>query len=132
MKSKRIVCVLVDVEKEMFGLVEIPNDLESFYKALNCDLIDIVTRRIGDRKKVYDIICDDEGLFKQPQKVSAINTSKQPQLVGNILITGTADAEGNLTSLSMEDANYILSKIKIAITNNFKSPYPMLTQCEYA
>lgn len=131
MKEKRIVGVLIDVEKEMVGPVEIPNDLDAFYKVLNCGCIDIVTRRIGDSKKAYDIVCDDEGLLKEPQKISAVDSAGNAQLVGNIFITGTADAEGNLTSLFTEDFNYILSKIQLIRTKKFVTPYPMLTQCEY-
>lgn len=132
MKEKRIVGVLVDVEKEMFGLVEIPNDLDAFYKVLNCGCIDIVTRRIGDSKKAYDIVCDDEGLLKEPHKISAVDSSGNVQLVGNIFITGTADKEGNLTSLPMDDANYIFDKVRLARAEKFENPYPILTQCEYA
>lgn len=131
MKEKRIMGVLIDVEKEMVGPVEIPNDLDAFYKVLNCGCIDIVTRRFGDSKKAYDIVCDDEGLLKEPQKISAVDSAGNAQLVGNIFITGTADAEGNLTSLSTEDFNYILSKIQLIRTKKFVTPYPMLTQCEY-
>lgn len=132
MKEKRIVGVLADVEKEMVGLVEIPNGLDAFYKVLNCGCIDIVTRRIGDSKKAYDIVCDDEGLLKEPHKISAVDSAGNAQLVGNILITGTADAEGNLTSLSTDDATYILKKIQLVKTKKFDAPYPVLTQCEYA
>ena len=131
MKEKRIVGVLVDVEKEILGILEIPNNLDTFYKVLNCNLIDIVTRRIGDSKKVYDIICDDEGLLKEPHKISAVDSMGNAQLVGNIFITGTADAEGNLTSLPMDEANYILNKIQLTKTKKFDKPYPILTQCKY-
>lgn len=37
-----------------------------------------------------------------------------------------------LTSLSSKDANYILDRIQLLETRNFKNPYPILTQCEYA
>ncbi len=132
MKEKRIVGVLIDVEKEMVGQVEIPNDLDAFYKVLNCGCIDIVTRRIGDSKKAYDIVCDDEGLLKETQKISAVDSAGNAQLVGNIFITGMADAEGNLTSMPMDEANYILAKVRMARTEKFENLYPVLTQCEYA
>ena len=85
-----------------------------------------------DSAPEVEIICDDEGLFKEPQKISAINNLGQVQLVGSILIVGPADSEGNLTSLSNKDANYILDRIQLLETRNFKNPYPILTQCEYA
>lgn len=130
MKQKRITAVLVDTEKEIFGIVNIPNELDAFYKALGCRCIDITTHRIG--KTVAEIICDDEGLLVEAPKISAINNLGQAQLVGSILIVGPADSEGNLTSLSSKDANYILDRIQLLETRNFKNPYPILTQCEYA
>lgn len=133
MKQERITAILIDMEKDIFGMVDIPNDLETFYKILGCRCIDIVQRRIGAHcKKTFEIICDDEGLFKEPQKISAIDNLGQVQLVGSILIVGNADTEGNLTSLSAHDVNYLLSKIQLLVTKNFKNGYPILTQCEYA
>lgn len=132
MKQKRLTAILVDTDKETFGVVNIPNDLQAFYKALGCRWIDITQRSIGVyHRKTFEIICDDEALFKEPQKISAIDSLGQPQLVGSILITGRADEDGNLTSLSEYDVYYILSKIQMVRTRNFKNGYPMLTQCEY-
>lgn len=123
--------VLVDVEKETAGIVEIPDELDEFYRILNCDCIDIPMRRIGYRKQKFNIICDDEGLFKNPQKISAIDNLGQPQLVGNLFIVGGTDLEGNLTSLSADDAAYVLAKVQKMGTRKFPAGYPMLTQCEY-
>ena len=130
--AKKLLGVLVDVENEKVEALEIVDELDSFYKILNCSTIDIVVRRIGGRhKKAFDIVCDDEGLFKEPQKISAIDNLGNVQLVGNIFITGTADNEGNLTSLSDSDVAYIKSKVQKMSTRKFPDGYPMLTQCEF-
>ena len=127
--------VLVDVEKETASIVEIPDELDEFYRILNCDCIDIVSRRIGKhssgRQKRYNIVCDDEGLFKDPQKISAINNLGQPQLVGNLFIVGGTDQDGNLTSLWDSDIMWILDKVQKMSTRKFPAGYPILTQCEY-
>lgn len=129
--AKKLLGVLVDVENEKVEAMEIEDELDSFYKILNCSTIDIVVRRIGGRhKKVFDIVCDDEGLFKEPQKISAIDNLGNVQLVGNIFITGTVDNEGNLTSLSPSDVAYIKSRVQKMGTRKFPDGYPMLTQCE--
>lgn len=129
--AKKLLGVLVDVENEKVEAMEIEDELDSFYKILNCSTIDIVVRRIGGRhKKVFDIVCDDEGLFKEPQKISAIDNLGNVQLVGNIFITGTADDKGNLTSLSPSDVAYIKSRVQKMDTRKFPDGYPMLTQCE--
>lgn len=133
MKQERIAAVLLDTEKESFGVLNIPNELGAFYKLLGCSCIDITVRQIGqDRKKTFEIICDAEGLFREPQKISAIDNLGGAQLIGPLLIVGPADSDGNLTGLSEEDANYIVDKIQLLATQKFKNPYPILTQCEYA
>lgn len=123
--------VLVDVEEETVSVVEIPDELDEFYQILNCDCIDIVARRIGYRKQKFNIVCDDEGLFKNPQKISAIDNLGNAQLVGNLFIVGDTDSEGNLTSLSEDDAAYILARVQKMGTQKFPAGYPMLMQCEY-
>ncbi len=130
MSKRRLTAVLVDTINDVFGIVNIPDELETFYALLGCTCIDITVRKIG--KKTVDIICDDEGLFKEPQKISAINNKGEVQLVGSILIVGPANSEGNMTSLSNEDAYYIIDKVRLLATQNFKTPYPILTQCENA
>lgn len=132
MKQERITAILIDTEKEIFGMVDIPNDLETFYKVLGCQCIDITQRRIGiDSKKTFEIICDDESLLKESPKISAISSFGHVQLCGSILIVGPADSEGNLTGLSAQDVNYILSKIHLLVTEKSENGYPVLTQCEY-
>lgn len=135
MSKKLLRGVLVDVEKETVSVVEIPDELDEFYRILNCSCIDIVSRRIGKNKaqplKRYNIVCDDEGLYKDPQKISAIDNMGQVQLVGNLFIVGGADQEGNLTSLWDSDVMWILDKVQKIGTRKFPAGYPMLTQCEY-
>ena len=88
MSKKLLRGVLVDVEKETAGVVEIPDELDEFYRILNCSCIDITVRRIGcnfhNRIRV-NIICDDEGLCKSDPKISAIDNLGNVQLVGNLL-----------------------------------------------
>lgn len=106
-----------------------PNELEAFYKVLGCSCIDITVRKIGT--KTVEIICGDEGLLVESPKISAIDNLGRAQLAGSILVVGRGDSEGNLTSLSNEDANYILGKVQLLATQKIKTPYPILTQCEY-
>ena len=53
--------LLIDVEQSKVQIVTDASSLQDYYKLLNCDLIDIVRRRIGGRH--YNIICDEEGSF---------------------------------------------------------------------
>lgn len=130
MANKKLLGVLVDVENKKVDAIEIADDLEKYYEVLNCTCIDIVQRRIGQKK--FTIICDDEGLFSAAPKISAINNLGQAQLVGNLFIVAAgSDEDGNLIGLSKSEAEYILKRCVKLATKNYPDPYPMLTQCEY-
>lgn len=131
MSKKLLRGVLVDVENETASVVEIPDKLDELYKILNCDCIDITVRRIGYRKQRFNIVCDDEGLLKADHKISAIDNLGQAQLVGNLFIVGSLIEDGELTSLTDDDAAYILARVQKIGTRKFPAGYPMLTQCEY-
>lgn len=68
------------VNEDKAEMVEIEEKLQSYYDVLNCDYIDVAVREIDGKE--FDIICDDEGLFKENQIITAVNQSMQPQLVG--------------------------------------------------
>lgn len=87
------------IKEDKVEIVEVENSLIELYKLLDCDLIQVVERKIGE--KVYDIICDEEGLMK-PNFQSAICSNYTENLYGNILIVNHDD-EGNFTSLSHDE-----------------------------
>ena len=97
---RKLRVVYLDVENGKFAEERvIDDDLQEFYKLLNCNTIDIVRRMVGGVKVC--IICDDEGYFNPNPKVGAhtlFNVS--PPLVGNLIFAGTEDNEGNLTDLT--------------------------------
>jgi hypothetical protein len=86
---------------------DIVDSLDVFYDMLDCGTIDIVNRGFSNSKKRFDIICDDEGLLKDEPYVSAVDTRGSAMLVGALLVVGEADDEGNLTSLSGKDIEFL-------------------------
>ena len=54
--------LLIDTDTLQPQVVETAGGLQEWYRLIKCDLIDIVSRKIGGRYN--DIIVDDEGLFK--------------------------------------------------------------------
>ena len=108
-------------------VLDIPDDLKTFYKLCQCTCIDIVTRRIGNVP--YSIICDDEGLFVESPKISAVDYGYRPQLVGNLIICGMPNKDGELTKLTNVDVVHILQKIVFLYTNNHPDGYCILTRC---
>ena len=121
--------ILIDVENEKVKCIEIENELDAYYEVLNCDNIDIVSRKIG--RKRFEIICDDEGTFKENPKISAIGNLGQIQFVGNIFIVSGHVDNGDLTGLTKSEEAYIMARIQKMYTRQFMNGYPMLTQCEY-
>ena len=100
--------ILVDVKSNIIDVCEIEKSLESYYKILNCKLIDIVSMKIGNR--YFDIICDDEGLMKEDITLSAIYDDFTPALVGNLLVV-RHDGKGNERSLTSKDILLVLEHV---------------------
>lgn len=66
---KKLFGVLLDVQNSKVQKIEIEDSLDEFYRILNCSLVDMPVRKIGN--KYFTIICDDEGLFAEDYKISA-------------------------------------------------------------
>lgn len=109
--------------------IENPTGLEDYYKLIRCRTIDITNRMIAGKR--FDIICDDEGLFTENPKISAINDNGEPQLVGNLIITGEADGDGNLTDLTDADIQHITKSLCKGYTKNYPEGYWMIGHMEY-
>lgn len=92
------------------------NGLEDYYRLMEVEIIDIVTRKING--KYYDIICDDEGLLKDKPIPTVFDTNREPMIVGNIIIAGLADEDGNMTDLTDEDIVAINASLGIVRFNN--------------
>ena len=91
-------------------LVHYTDDLQTLYKMLGCNVIDIITRDIC--KKPFDFIVDDEGLMKDENFLTALSLGNaKEELYGNILICGIADENGDLTDISGMDLGRIVPHI---------------------
>ena len=101
----KLLCL--DVYGNALRIVECEG-LQDYYDALGCDLIDIT--RVKIRGKVFDVICDDEGLFKEDKRISAIESETGlPLLVGNLLFANHNGPE--TTSLTDEDIEKIATNV---------------------
>lgn len=113
--QRKIRVMLLKQNKGALIPQEIPDfidDLEHLYEALECRCIDIQSRKVGGR--LLDFVFDDEYLFtaKPDDLPTAIFEGEgQEAIFGNLIITGTGDQEGNLTSLCDLDIEAILSNI---------------------
>lgn len=115
---------LLDVYENKTGVVEIdPNDLDAMYELIDCRCIDIVVRNVGDRQ--FDIVCDDEGLFHEPQMISAIDKTARPMLCGNLIFCHH-DKDGNLTSITDDDVACLTEHMVYIFTPQFPQAYPSM------
>lgn len=95
-----------------FEVKEINNTLDDLYKNINCTNIDIAQRLIGGR--MYCIICDDEGCYRDGVVYTAVcPENPYADIPGHIVVTGPADRNGDLTSITNEDVSNIISHISL-------------------
>lgn len=120
--------LLLNVKENNYKVVDIKDNLDTYYNLIGCDCIDIVMRKIGG--KYFDIVCDDEGLLKSEPKISAISNTYEPMLVGNLVIVHN-DGMGNLVGITDSDIEHLKKNIKYMSTLRYLTPYPMLVNCEY-
>lgn len=83
------------------------NNLDDYYKNLDCGCFDIVNANVGGQ--ILDIYVDDVGLLTH-RPISALDENLQPRLVGN-LIFARHNEDGETVSCTVEDMSAIRSRI---------------------
>lgn len=103
--------VLFEAGKSEGKVVELESTLEEYYKLLNCDCIEMISRKFNNT--YYDVIVDEEGLFKQNLVPTAQsydeNGVKFETIFGNMLVT-KVNEEGDCVDLNAEDIKNITEK----------------------
>lgn len=110
-----------DCEKAQ--VIEIEDELAVFYDLIGCSLITVTERKIGEH--YYDIIADDEGLFVENPKVSALDEIGHGALVGNLIVV-KHDGNGKFQGLTDEEAQEVLSAEQLVFSENHDEPYWVL------
>lgn len=108
--AKTIKGVLLDTEKGTAKITSLCDKLDAYYAALHCDIIDIVTRKIGD--KLFSIVCDDEALLKDSPIVSAVSGRRKPMLFGSLFVVSDDNEDGELVGLMDEDCRYVFEHLE--------------------
>lgn len=103
-----------DSIEEFVEAKEIESNLDTYYSEIGCDCIEIPDRCIGG--KLFNIICDEEGLLKDHPIPSAVGNGYQEAICGNLIVCGLADDDGELTSITDEDVQLIRDNIRGAAT----------------
>lgn len=103
-----ITCILVSDKSSK--VLKIDWTLKTIYELLKCDTIDIITRYIGT--KAFNIIVDDEGALIRDNFITGMCLDANEKLVGNIIVVGLPDSEGDSTNLSEKDIMKINKQLK--------------------
>lgn len=125
--NETITGVLVDAEHAHAKRATIRASLDGYYEALNCDVIEIPSRTIGGKR--FDIVCDEEGTFREDIRISALDKNYQPMLVGSLFVCKSQD--GELISLSDAEIAHVLRHCRVIPTRNHPEGLIMLTQVGY-
>lgn len=111
-------------------VVNVPSDapqgrLQRYYSLLGCDLIDIVVVQIGG--KLFDCICDDEGLYKE-NRVAICWQSQEPDphIVGKVLLCHN-DGMGDESEIDEEDFELVLDSLAVVCSRD-GFPYPVIVE----
>ena len=125
--TNTITGVLLDAYEKRADRAEIPDELNAYYRALDCSCIDIVSRRIGGKR--FDIVCDDEGLFKEDCRISAFDRNWQPMLCGSLFVCKSH--EGELVGLTEAEVSHVLRHVRKIPTRRYPDGVLALTMVEY-
>lgn len=82
--------------------------LNEYYRLLGCQCIDMVSIDVDGYS--YDVVCDDEGLFREPM-VPTLYISEEQVLFGNLAFV-KIDEEGYTVGLDKEDIERLLHFIE--------------------
>ena len=102
--------VLVDAARGKVEVRELDGTLDGYYRALDCQCIDIAKRKIGEH--YYSIFCDDEGKLRDGYIYSAYAVNGRPMLAGNLFIC-RHDGDGNTVSLTDDEIGEIMNDVYV-------------------
>ena len=130
MHEQTLTLFLVSIEDKKAEKVVIEHSLQAFYDTIHTinNTIDIVSRNIGGKN--FDIICDDDGLAREPHHCSAVDKEGNPMLVGSFLVANHDEA-GETRSLTDEDIALIQKSVQHVCTRNLPMPHPIIVGMEY-
>lgn len=101
--KKLLTGLLIDPYKKRVESIEIAHDLQSWYQALRCNTVDVVTiSEVPEFKRQMDIWIDDNGLLHEPVPPTfrlQAGGRREVTLAGYGLVLGANTANGETVSL---------------------------------
>ena len=84
--KKTVRALILDVKKNEVRDEVIEKDFDNYYKIIGTDMVELPKYRVGGR--VFEFVCDEEGLLKADPITSGFGKNGNGMLVGNLIITG--------------------------------------------
>lgn len=113
MQGKELTGLLIDNSKCEARGCTITDNLDSFYKTLGCETIDIVTRYINGQ--AFDIVIDDDGKFikDNPPAIRCFHEGKPADVIVGKVFICHANEEGELTDITEDDMKSLMSSLSV-------------------
>ena len=93
---------VIDVNAGTYYTDDIQDDIKSYYKIIDCQLIDIAELEIDNT--TFDVIYDDEGMFvKNGARPSVVDKNDNVKMVGTVIFCH-ANKNGDEIGLNDGDA----------------------------
>ena len=128
MKKSKITVGIFDGQTNNIRYELVDNDLQTWYKLINCDCIDI-TQFAG-----YECICDDEGLLIDDPKPTILRYDNEDNLIsaiyGTVVICRSYNEE--LDTLTDDDIEWLNNNILVlGVDTDEYEGYAMVDRLRY-
>lgn len=106
---------VIDPNSDTAKLAEV-NGLEDYYRTIGCDCIDISMVYLNNR--LFNVVCDDEGLLKGGAVPSVFDGDGNPIIVNTVIVLGADEESCDTRSLTLDEA-LMLANAMYDVHNNF-------------
>ncbi len=119
--------LLMSVERQKAEFIDAPWNFEELYKLISCQTIELAYRFIDGTEFMFAL--DEDGLFVQNHKISAVDKSMKPMFVGSYVVFGL-DEEGKPRDLTQKEQEILMKHVTYIGTMNYPFGLLMLRDLE--
>lgn len=94
-----------------------PQNLQDYYKLLNCSSVDVTNKKISDKQ--FNLIFDEEAELLETRRPSAMDDYGQAVLFNNLIIAGEGSFAGDFKDITDEEIEYVKKYIHIVRTSKY-------------
>ena len=94
-----------------------PQNLQDYYKLLNCSSVDVTNKKISDKQ--FNLIFDEEAELLETRRPSAMDDYGQAVLFNNLIIAGEGSFAGDFKDITDEEIEYVKKYIHTVRTSKY-------------